>query len=237
MLMRMTYRDDLEAAHARVAAAEAAAATAEATLADVLQREASNLVTTAPPAIFVGIGGHVVAVATVTGMVLWQHKLTMSGVVTVVYDQGVLLAGVAGELYRLDINTGEVLWHNKLRGYGLGLPCLVIVPHPVPPLATVFVGIASSIIALDVATGTARWTNKLTSSMLAATGVHLALLGGQLFATIKGELYCVDANTGTTTWHNELEGRGQSWAAIAPTTTSPFDIAMAQAAAQASAGT
>ena len=112
----------------------------------------------------------------------------------------------------------------------------MIVPHPVPPLATVFIGIASSIIALDVTTGTARWTNKLTSSMLATTGVHLALLGGQLFATIEGELYCVHPNTGAIAWHNELEGRGQSWAAIAPTTTSPFDIAMAQAAAQAAAG-
>ena len=165
----MPYRDDLAAAHARIVVAEVEAATAKATLADVLHRLATNNVMMPPPAIFIGIGGYVVAVAPTSGQVLWQHKLTASGAVNVVYDQGVLLAGVAGKVFRLDPLTGAELWRNSLRGYGMGLPCLVVVPHPLPPLATVFVGIASSLLALAVDTGAEHWKTKLTGAIFSAT--------------------------------------------------------------------
>jgi len=71
--------------------------------------------------VFIGIGGHVVAIDSATGTELWRAKLKTSQFVTIMPMQSRVLAGAGGELFCLDARTGELLWRNKLKGLGLGL--------------------------------------------------------------------------------------------------------------------
>lgn len=73
--------------------------------------------------IFLGVGGHAVALDKLTGTEVWRRSLKMSGYVTVRCDGESLFAGCQGEVSSLDPATGDVLWHNRLPGLGLGLVC------------------------------------------------------------------------------------------------------------------
>jgi outer membrane protein assembly factor BamB len=71
--------------------------------------------------VFLGIGGHAVALDRATGTELWRRKLKMGQFTTVLFDGHSLLAAGGGEVFCIDPSTGEVLWHNKLPRLGHGV--------------------------------------------------------------------------------------------------------------------
>ncbi|MGH7532800.1 MAG: PQQ-binding-like beta-propeller repeat protein [Gemmatimonadales bacterium] len=71
--------------------------------------------------LFIGVGGHVVAIDRSTGQEIWRTKVKMSSVTTVSIAGDRILAGAQGELCCLDAGTGSILWRNKLRGLGMGV--------------------------------------------------------------------------------------------------------------------
>jgi outer membrane protein assembly factor BamB len=71
--------------------------------------------------LYIGVGGHAVAIDRATGDELWRTKLKSSSFVTVYSDSGGLYAGAKGELFCLDRTTGSILWHNRLVGLGLNV--------------------------------------------------------------------------------------------------------------------
>jgi outer membrane protein assembly factor BamB len=75
--------------------------------------------------LFIGIGGHVVAVDPSTGEEVWRTKLKTSAVTTVTVAGGVLYGAAGGELFRLDPATGDILWRNRLKGLGMGVVAFV----------------------------------------------------------------------------------------------------------------
>jgi outer membrane protein assembly factor BamB len=74
-----------------------------------------------PEPLFIGVGGHVVAIDVATGEDLWRTKLKSNYITTVCPAGPRVFAGAGGELFCLDARTGEILWHNKLKGLGLGI--------------------------------------------------------------------------------------------------------------------
>jgi outer membrane protein assembly factor BamB len=75
----------------------------------------------------------------------------------------------------------------------------------------VFIGIAGTVVALDRATGTEIWRSPLKGGDF----VNVALQGGELYATAKGELFCLDPSTGHIRWNNPLKGFGTGLMTIA----------------------
>jgi outer membrane protein assembly factor BamB len=71
--------------------------------------------------VFIGIGGHVVAVDMASGTELWRTKLKSNPLVTVFNAGDRVLAGSGGELFCLDPASGELLWKNKLKGLGFNV--------------------------------------------------------------------------------------------------------------------
>jgi outer membrane protein assembly factor BamB len=71
--------------------------------------------------LYIGVGGHAVAVDRATGREIWRCKLKRSSFVTVYSDAGGLYAGAGGELFCIDRATGRILWQNKLSGLGLNV--------------------------------------------------------------------------------------------------------------------
>ncbi len=71
--------------------------------------------------LYIGIGGHAVAIDRATGSELWRTKLKSSSFVTVYSDRGSLYAGAKGELFCLDRTTGRILWKNTLNGLGFNV--------------------------------------------------------------------------------------------------------------------
>ena len=71
--------------------------------------------------VFIGVGGHVVAIDLTTGAEIWRTKVKRSSFVTLSLSPNRIFAGAGGELYCLDPATGSILWHNKLKGLGFGV--------------------------------------------------------------------------------------------------------------------
>lgn len=71
--------------------------------------------------LFIGIGGHIVAVDAASGTELWRTHLKGSDVVTVSIAGNRVFGGTKGELFCVDTATGEILWNNKLKGLGTGI--------------------------------------------------------------------------------------------------------------------
>jgi len=74
--------------------------------------------------VYVGIGGHVVAVDLASGQEIWRRKVKTSQLTTVTLVEDRLLVTAGGELFCLDRSTGEVRWHNRLKRLGAGLVTL-----------------------------------------------------------------------------------------------------------------
>jgi outer membrane protein assembly factor BamB len=72
------------------------------------------------PLIFVGIYGHVVAISKKTGRKKWQTSLPRAGyeIVSLVSENGRLMAGSKGLLFGIDPRRGEIEWTNRLQGLG-----------------------------------------------------------------------------------------------------------------------
>src|SRR5512140_1476105 len=76
--------------------------------------------------LFLGIGGHVVAIDAATGEEMWRTRLKAATFTSVWSDGTRVYAGALGEIFCLDAATGHVLWHNPLKGLGRGIvafPC------------------------------------------------------------------------------------------------------------------
>lgn len=71
--------------------------------------------------LFLGVGGHVVAIDAATGEETWRTRLKATTFTTVWSDGNRVYAGAQGELFCLDAATGQVLWHNPLKGLGRGI--------------------------------------------------------------------------------------------------------------------
>ncbi len=71
--------------------------------------------------VFVGVGGHVVAVDAATGEEIWRTRLKRTTFATVWVDGKRVYGGAQGELFCLDAATGDILWHNRLKGLGMGI--------------------------------------------------------------------------------------------------------------------
>jgi hypothetical protein len=72
-------------------------------------------------ALFIGVGGHLVAVDPATGAETWRTKLKAASFVTVFVSNGRVFAGAGGELFCVDPATGHVIWRNRLPRLGTGV--------------------------------------------------------------------------------------------------------------------
>jgi outer membrane protein assembly factor BamB len=71
--------------------------------------------------LFIGIGGHVVAIRPSDGQEIWRQKVKSATFMTVFAAGDVVLAGAGGELFCLDGASGQIRWRNRLKELGSGL--------------------------------------------------------------------------------------------------------------------
>jgi outer membrane protein assembly factor BamB len=71
--------------------------------------------------LYVGIGGHVVALRPSDGQEIWRQKVKTAAFMTVFGSGDVVYAGAGGELFCLDAASGQIRWRNRLKGLGNGL--------------------------------------------------------------------------------------------------------------------
>jgi outer membrane protein assembly factor BamB len=152
--------------------------------------------------------------------------------VHVVADPEQVYATNHGKVHRLHPATGKILWTNNLRGLGYGLPTLTFAPRGLAPHGLVFVGLASTALALDAMTGEERWRHTLPGSRMNTAFTHLVLLGLDLYATVKGELYCLNAESGDERWRAKLRGHGFGLVSVAPSTLAQFSVSAAHMQAE-----
>ena len=71
--------------------------------------------------LYIGIGGHVVALNAMSGEEIWRCKLKRSNFITLSVQPNAIYAGAAGQLFCIDPATGTIRWQNRLDGPGMGL--------------------------------------------------------------------------------------------------------------------
>ena len=71
--------------------------------------------------VYIGIKGHVVAIAAVLGEELWRTKVNRAAFITICVRPDAIYAGASGYLFCLDPSTGAIKWENGLPGLGNGL--------------------------------------------------------------------------------------------------------------------
>ena len=71
--------------------------------------------------LYIGIGGHLVAIAASSGEELWRCKLKGSSYVTISVRPTAVYAGAAGELFCIDPSSGRIRWQNRLPALGRGV--------------------------------------------------------------------------------------------------------------------
>lgn len=71
--------------------------------------------------LYIGIGGHLVAIAAASGEERWRCKLKRSSFVTISVRPNAVYAGAGGELFCVDPSSGRIRWQNRLTGLGLGV--------------------------------------------------------------------------------------------------------------------
>ena len=71
--------------------------------------------------LYIGIGGHLVAIAASSGEELWRCKLKGSSYVTVSVRPTAVYASASGELFCVDPSSGRIRWQNRLPGLGRGV--------------------------------------------------------------------------------------------------------------------
>jgi len=78
-------------------------------------------VTKSADTLYIGIGGHLVAIAASSGEELWRCKLKGSSYVTVSVRPNAVYAGASGELFCVDPSSGRIRWQNRLPALGRGV--------------------------------------------------------------------------------------------------------------------
>jgi outer membrane protein assembly factor BamB len=91
--------------------------------------------------VFVGTNGQVVALDRATGQTVWRWKYgwrawMISGLVSLIHDQGQLFVSVNGWVFCLDARTGEHIWSNSLKGMGWGHTAMTTTRTPTTPAAS-----------------------------------------------------------------------------------------------------
>jgi outer membrane protein assembly factor BamB len=71
--------------------------------------------------LYIGVGGHVVALSATTGEEIWRCKIKRASFVTIAVKSNAIYAGANGELFCIDPSTGSIRWRNTLSGLGMGL--------------------------------------------------------------------------------------------------------------------
>lgn len=71
--------------------------------------------------LFIGVGGHVVAIRPSDGQEIWRQKVKSVSFMTVFATGDVVFAGAGGEIFCLDGASGQIRWRNRLKGLGNGL--------------------------------------------------------------------------------------------------------------------
>lgn len=181
--------------------------------------------TTREQTIYLGIGGHAVALDPATGNELWRRRLKRLGAsFTGLYAHGDrLFATAAGEIWCLDRTTGDTIWHEPLKGLGQGVVTLAFgTDDGAAGGRLLFLGIGGHVVALDWASGSERWRRKLRSL---AGFSSVALTPAGLLASAVGEVWCLRPVSGEVLWQNRLKGLGQGFVAVAGN-----DAALAMAA-------
>jgi outer membrane protein assembly factor BamB len=91
--------------------------------------------------LFIGAKAHVAAINRRDGKLLWKTKLTGglkisgSGFVTVLVEEGRVYAYTYGSLYCLDAANGQKLFDCEIAGLGRGIAMLATIGHSSPPVA------------------------------------------------------------------------------------------------------
>ena len=80
--------------------------------------------------VYLGVGGHVLALDAASGKECWRYRLGMGSVTTVQRSGSRIFAGSSGELTCLDATSGALLWKNKLPGMGFGPIIFAADPGP-----------------------------------------------------------------------------------------------------------
>src|SRR5216117_4082314 len=75
----------------------------------------------------------------------------------------------------------------------------------------VFIGVKGTVLALDQSTGQEAWRRRLDG----ADFVNVTSVGGDLYATTRGEIFALEPWTGEIRWHNPLKGLGRGLVTIA----------------------
>lgn len=102
----------------------------------------------------------------------------------------------------------------------------------------IFVGIKSSVVALERATGETIWRTDLKRGDF----VNVAVDRGELYASVRGEVFRLDPQSGAILWRNGLPGLGWGVVTIAGAAQTPpaerkrRDDQAAAAAATSAAG-
>jgi outer membrane protein assembly factor BamB len=94
--------------------------------------------------LYIGIGGHIVAIRASTGEELWRTKLKRSSFVTINVRPGAVYGGAAGHLFCLDPSTGAIRWQNRLSGLGTSLVSFADSTSPVAAAAAATAQAAAS---------------------------------------------------------------------------------------------
>ncbi len=73
--------------------------------------------------LFLGTYGHVAAIEKASGRTIWQTSLpsTGYGVVSILYEDGLVFCAAGGRAFALDPENGAILWTNDLPGLGSGI--------------------------------------------------------------------------------------------------------------------
>jgi outer membrane protein assembly factor BamB len=102
--------------------------------------------------LFIGIGGHVVALRPSDGQEIWRQKVKTATFMTVFSSGDVVFAGAGGELFCLDAASGEIRWRNRLKGLGSGLVSFAGA-SPVEVAAAMAAAQAATVVATTAALG------------------------------------------------------------------------------------
>jgi outer membrane protein assembly factor BamB len=99
-----------------------------------------------PEMLFIGVGGHALALDRATGMERWRTKLKGSTATVLLHRDGdQLYASASGELFCLDPGTGAIRWHNRLKGLGLGIVAMATELRDEPASNAAYVTVAQEL--------------------------------------------------------------------------------------------